>query len=100
MPYVVTDPCAGNKDLTCIDVCPVDCIYDGGDDDKIVYIKVDECIACGACRHACPVEAIVMIHDADGAEETVFTPIAAQWFDDREGARERLVEILSQRSDA
>ncbi|HJN91190.1 MAG TPA: ferredoxin, partial [Dehalococcoidia bacterium] len=43
MPYVVTDPCVGNKDLTCIDVCPVDCIYDGGDVDKMVYINVDEC---------------------------------------------------------
>ena len=41
MPYVVTDRCIGTKDLTCIDVCPVDCIYDGGAEDKMVYIDVD-----------------------------------------------------------
>ncbi len=100
MPYVVTDACVGTKDLTCIDVCPVDCVYDGGDEDKIVYIKVDECIACGACRHACPVEAIRMIIDADGSEETVFTPLAELWMDDRVAGRVRLEELLAERAGA
>jgi NAD-dependent dihydropyrimidine dehydrogenase PreA subunit len=31
MTYVITEPCIGTKDQSCVEVCPVDCIYDGGD---------------------------------------------------------------------
>lgn len=55
MPYVITEACAGTKDRACVDVCPVDCIYEGPDQ---LYIHPDECIDCGACEPECPVTAI------------------------------------------
>lgn len=55
MTYVIAEPCIGVKDQACVDVCPVDCIYEGED---MLYIHPDECIDCGACMPACPVEAI------------------------------------------
>ncbi|MBI2844974.1 MAG: ferredoxin family protein [Chloroflexi bacterium] len=55
MPYVIAEPCIGVKDRSCVDVCPVDCIYEA---DDILYIHPEECIDCGACQPVCPVEAI------------------------------------------
>jgi len=55
MAHVITEPCIGTKDQSCVEVCPVECIYDGGDQ---LYIHPDECIDCGACVPACPVSAI------------------------------------------
>ena len=55
MPYVITEACIGTKDKACVDVCPVDCIYEG---EQQLYIHPDECIDCGACEPECPVEAI------------------------------------------
>lgn len=57
MAYVITEPCIGVKDKSCVDVCPVDCIY-GTDEDDQLYIHPDECIDCGACEPECPVSAI------------------------------------------
>jgi ferredoxin len=53
--YVVTAPCIDSNDRSCIDQCPVDCIYQGS---RMVYINPDECIECGACEPVCPVDAI------------------------------------------
>jgi NAD-dependent dihydropyrimidine dehydrogenase PreA subunit len=55
MPYVISEPCIGTKDASCVEVCPVDCIYEGEDQ---YYIHPDECIDCGACEPECPVTAI------------------------------------------
>ena len=55
MTYVICEPCIGVKDQACVDVCPVDCSYEG---DDMLYIHPDECIDCGACMPVCPVEAI------------------------------------------
>ena len=55
MTYVIAEPCIGVKDRSCVDVCPVDCIYE--DEDQL-YIHPDECIDCGACVPECPVTAI------------------------------------------
>lgn len=55
MPYVIAEPCIGVKDASCVDVCPVNCIYDA--DDQFI-IHPDECIDCAACEVACPVTAI------------------------------------------
>jgi len=55
MTYVVAEPCVDVLDKSCIDECPVDCIYEG---ERMVYIHPDECIDCGACEPVCPVEAI------------------------------------------
>src|SRR5438874_6796324 len=55
MPYIIAEPCINLKDRSCVDVCPVDCIYEGEDQ---LYIHPDECIDCGACEPECPVTAI------------------------------------------
>jgi ferredoxin len=55
MTYVITEPCIGEKDKSCIEVCPVDCIWEG---DKQLYIDPEVCIDCGACEPECPVDAI------------------------------------------
>jgi len=53
--YVIAEPCIDVKDKTCIDVCPVDCIYENA---RMLVIDPGECIDCGACEPECPVEAI------------------------------------------
>ncbi len=76
MTYVVTKPCLGTKDRSCVEVCPVDCFYDikkkalndkygvafegedGSDNAGLLVIHPDQCINCGACETECPVEAI------------------------------------------
>lgn len=55
--YVITEPCITVKDASCVDVCPVDCIY-ATDADNMYFIHPDECIDCGACESVCPVSAI------------------------------------------
>ena len=55
MPYVIAEPCINVKDKACVEVCPVDCIYEGKD---MLYIHPDECIDCGACEPVCPTKAI------------------------------------------
>jgi NAD-dependent dihydropyrimidine dehydrogenase PreA subunit len=55
MPYVIASPCIDVMDKSCIEECPVDCIYEGG---RKLYINPKECIDCGACEPVCPVEAI------------------------------------------
>ena len=51
MTHVITDLCIGEKDSSCVEECPVDCIYEGGDK---MYIHPGECIDCGACAEVCP----------------------------------------------
>lgn len=79
MTYVVTEACVDLKDRSCVDECPVDCIYEG---DRQMYINTVECIDCGACESACPVTAIVYEeHLAPGQEHMaerqreVFAPL-------------------------
>ncbi len=55
MTYIIAEPCIGVLDRGCVDVCPVDCIYEGPEQ---LYIHPDECIDCGACEPECPVTAI------------------------------------------
>jgi NAD-dependent dihydropyrimidine dehydrogenase PreA subunit len=69
MPYVIADPCIDVMDKACTEECPVDCIYVG---ERKLYINPQECIDCGACEPACPVEAITQDrHVAPGSEEFV-----------------------------
>ena len=68
MAYVITEPCIGTKDSACVDVCPVDCIHPRKDEPafetaKMLNIHPDECIDCGACVPACPVEAIFALDE-------------------------------------
>ena len=87
MAYVITEPCVGTKDRSCVDVCPVDCFYNyssselndkagkepaSAGDTGMLVIHPDECIHCGACEPECPVEAIFEDDDVpDKYEEYV-----------------------------
>ena len=62
MTYVITEPCIGVKDASCVDVCPVDCIHTT-DDDEQYYIDPEICIDCEACVFVCPVSAIFYEED-------------------------------------
>lgn len=55
MTYVVTDNCIACKYTDCVDVCPVDCFYEG---ENMLVIHPDECIDCGVCEPECPADAI------------------------------------------
>lgn len=55
MTYVVAEPCVKCKYTDCVEVCPVDCFYEGA---NMLVIHPDECIDCGACEPECPVNAI------------------------------------------
>src|SRR5438874_13189615 len=58
MAYIITETCVDLKDRSCVDVCPVDCIIDGGAEDRMLVINPDECIDCAARVDPCPVAAI------------------------------------------
>ncbi|WP_055752070.1 ferredoxin [Frankia sp. AvcI1] len=63
MVYVITAACIDVTDRSCVDECPVDCVYEGR---RKLYIHPEECIDCGACARVCPVDAIVWERDLDG----------------------------------
>ena len=55
MTYVVDENCIKCKHMDCVDVCPVDCFYEG---ENMLVIHPDECIDCGVCEPECPIDAI------------------------------------------
>ena len=55
MAFIVTDSCIECKHTDCVEVCPVDCFYEG---ENFLVINPDECIDCGLCEPECPVDAI------------------------------------------
>ncbi|MEL7114874.1 MAG: ferredoxin FdxA [Pseudomonadota bacterium] len=56
MTYVVIENCIACKHTDCVEVCPVDCFYEGA---NTLVIHPDECIDCGVCEPECPVDAIL-----------------------------------------
>lgn len=56
MTFVVTDACIRCKYTDCVEVCPVDCFYEG---ENMLVIHPEECIDCGVCEPECPIEAIL-----------------------------------------
>lgn len=56
MTYIVKDECIKCKLTDCVEVCPVDCFYEG---ENMLVINPDECIDCGVCEPECPINAIV-----------------------------------------
>ena len=60
MTYLVTENCIKCKHTDCVEVCPVDCFYEGP---NFLVINPDECIDCGVCIPECPVDAIVADDD-------------------------------------
>ena len=67
-PFVICEPCIGEKATDCVDACPVDCIHPRKDEDgfeaaEMLYIDPTVCIECGACQPVCPVDAIFPLDD-------------------------------------
>jgi len=88
MPWVITRLCRDCVDQSCVDVCPVDCIYEyKGDDASFpnqLFINPDECIDCGACEPECPWEAILEdVAVPDSLEDD--TVLNARLADDMDG---------------
>jgi len=77
MTYVVTEACIGCKYTDCVEVCPVDCFYEG---ENMLVINPDECIDCGVCEPECPAEAILPDTE-DGLEKMleVNTQYSEKW---------------------
>ena len=84
MAYVIAEPCIEEKDNSCVEVCPVDCIHPTPDEPdyeaaKQLFIDPDECIDCDACVEACPVDAC-FAEDQLPAEWVKYTEINAEYF--------------------
>ena len=80
MTFFIADACIDVLDRSCVEECPVDCIYEG---DRKAYINPLECIDCGACEAVCPVTAISS--DRNATDKT------APWRDDN---REFFTSVL------
>ena len=91
MTYVIAEPCIDVKDKTCIDVCPVDCIYET---ERMLVIDPDDCIDCGACEPECPQEAIFPEH-ALPEKWTPFVQINAAWLEGGAGAVDAALASLN-----
>jgi ferredoxin len=88
MTYVIADPCIDVKDLSCVEVCPVDCIHPtseepGYADYNQLFIDPDECIDCDACVEACPVDAI-FAEDQLPDEWQHYTKINADYYTNKQ----------------
>ncbi len=105
MTYVVTDACIKCKYTDCVEVCPVDCFYEG---ENMLVINPSECIDCGVCEPECPAEAI--LPDTESGTETwleLNTKYSALWpnitekkeppadADDFKGAARKFEEFFS-----
>lgn len=101
MAYVITAPCIGTCDTSCVKVCPVDCIHGTKKQDEFdrihklpkdkqapilkglqLYIDPDTCIDCGACEPECPVDAIFEA-DSVPSKWAHFTEVNAEFFKNR-----------------
>jgi NAD-dependent dihydropyrimidine dehydrogenase PreA subunit len=83
MTYVIVEPCIDVKDKACVEVCPVDCIYEGPNQ---LFIHPDECIDCGACEPVCPVKAI-FVEDETPEQSKHFIALNKQFFVDNPGVK-------------
>ena len=89
MTFIVVENCVKCKYMDCVEVCPVECFYEG---ENFLVIHPDECIDCAACEPVCPVNAIF-------AEEEVpehwaeWTPVNYEYFKDPDGTRSKVNEL-------
>jgi NAD-dependent dihydropyrimidine dehydrogenase PreA subunit len=81
MAYIIVEPCIGVKDKACVEICPVDCIYEGEREGfpDMLFIHPDECIDCGVCQPECPVDAIYPEDDVP-EEWSQYIQINADYF--------------------
>jgi len=77
MTYVVTDSCINCKYTDCVEVCPVDCFYEG---ENTLVINPQECIDCGVCELECPAAAIIPDNHEDALKWIEFNnKYSQQW---------------------
>jgi ferredoxin len=80
MTHLVTENCIQCKYTDCVQVCPVDCFYEGP---NFLAINPDECIDCAVCIPECPAGAIVSEDDLPEDERKKWYDInarlAASW---------------------
>ena len=77
MTYVVNENCIKCKYTDCVEVCPVDCFYEG---ENMLVINPEECIDCGVCEPECPVDAIIPdTEDKDGKWLKINSEFADLW---------------------
>lgn len=79
MTFVVTDNCIKCKYTDCVEVCPVDCFYEGP---NFLVIDPDECIDCALCEPECPAEAIFSEDELPAGQEQfieINADLAAKW---------------------
>ena len=77
MTYLVVENCIKCKFMDCVEVCPVDCFYEG---ENFLVINPDECIDCGVCEPECPAEAIIPDTE-DGLDQwlEINTKYSTEW---------------------
>jgi ferredoxin len=79
MAFIVTESCIKCKYTDCVEVCPVDCFYEGP---NFLAINPDECIDCALCEPECPVNAIFAEDDLPEKYKkytALNTKLAASW---------------------
>lgn len=79
MTFVVTEDCILCKHTDCVEVCPVDCFYEGP---NFLVIDPDECIDCALCEPECPVEAIFEEDDLPEGQQqfiAINAELAQKW---------------------
>ena len=89
MTFVVGENCIKCKHTDCVEVCPVDCFYEGP---NFLVIHPDECIDCALCIPECPVNAIFAEDDVPD-NMSAYKEINGLWFKDKDGARAKVDEI-------
>jgi NAD-dependent dihydropyrimidine dehydrogenase PreA subunit len=88
MTYVVAEPCIDILDRSCIEECPVDCIYEGA---RMMYTHPNGCVDCGVSEPVCPVEAIYY-EDVLKEHQVPFFQAATRFFADLGSPGESLVQ--------
>ena len=74
MTFVVGENCIKCKHMDCVEVCPVDCFYEGP---NFLVIHPDECIDCALCEPECPVDAIYA-EDELPEDQSIFLELNAE----------------------
>ena len=79
MTFVVTENCIKCKYQDCVEVCPVDCFYEGP---NFLVINPDECIDCALCEPECPANAIFSEDELPAGQEVFIelnTELSEKW---------------------
>jgi ferredoxin len=79
MTFVVGENCINCKHTDCVEVCPVDCFYEGP---NFLVIHPDECIDCALCEPECPVNAIYSEDEVPEAQNEFIelnSELSRQW---------------------